>query len=798
MRDGTKYRCQRVCKLRVAGLIYLITLFSWLASLQAQTPLPNPDLLRKCPYDIIFVLDESGSIVGQQPGTTYISPQIRNGSSALINSLNGTSSRVAVVEFNSTARRAVIGGSVAYQTIDNAYVAAFNNYINPDNNNTPDAARYDPEDYSLSQYWTNWEDALTQVQIINSTEDTADLVIFFTDGMPTAYIDASGNVVQPAVTQQALLDATGAANVVKTQGSHIFVVGIPNPNLPEANVQVISDTDKYPVPEPDFLKGDYSVSTPATLEQDLAGLVLALITDSTEASFEYEILPWSNNCDSFFVQFTNTSTGASSYYWDFGDSIYSTDTSLIHLFNSGGPFVVMLAAHHSGPCGVNDTLYDTLNFTLHLDTLRTYFNYSYTPDCDSLLVQFNGSPSDSAAFFWDFGNGQTATGSNTSTVYLTPATYYITMTATPTVPCYEGNTAWDTITFNPIFYNSVAAFDTHLIYKNDCDTFVVKFTNLSYGGTSYFWDFGNGITSADTNAIISFASGNYDVTLQVNDSRNCWISDTAIVPLAFSSVVTRPDADFDYAITPSCEVVELSLSNHSSGTEKFVWRINGFIFSTDVSPNSPMIYYKADTLAVELIAEGINNCAVDDTVSEEIILPSPFGFALADFDFKPIRPEVDEVIQFYNLSQRAEPSLYRWDFGDGTESAEVSPKHSYSQEGEYEICLSADNGHNCPSSACKDVPVVLTAYADLPTAFTPNGDDNNDVFKVRWKNVIKMHLRIFNRWGELVFESRDPNIGWDGTYKGEPQEMEVYDWLLNAAFKNGREIFRKGNVTLLR
>jgi len=61
-----------------------------------------------------------------------------------------------------------------------------------------------------------------------------------------------------------------------------------------------------------------------------------------------------------------------------------------------------------------------------------------------------------------------------------------------------------------------------------------------------------------------------------------------------------------------------------------------------------------------------------------------------------------------------------------------------------------------------------------------------------------MHLRIFNRWGELVFESRDPNIGWDGTYKGEPQEMEVYDWLLNAAFKNGREIFRKGNVTLLR
>jgi gliding motility-associated-like protein len=62
-----------------------------------------------------------------------------------------------------------------------------------------------------------------------------------------------------------------------------------------------------------------------------------------------------------------------------------------------------------------------------------------------------------------------------------------------------------------------------------------------------------------------------------------------------------------------------------------------------------------------------------------------------------------------------------------------------------------------------------------------------------------MEFRIYNRWGELVFESHSLDVGWDGTYKGSPQEMEVYTYTLKAKFKNGVETaLRKGNITLIR
>jgi gliding motility-associated-like protein len=86
----------------------------------------------------------------------------------------------------------------------------------------------------------------------------------------------------------------------------------------------------------------------------------------------------------------------------------------------------------------------------------------------------------------------------------------------------------------------------------------------------------------------------------------------------------------------------------------------------------------------------------------------------------------------------------------------------------------------------------------VPTAFSPNGDGANDVLYVRGAAVKTVDFRVYNRFGEMVFETTDMDIGWDGTYKGKPQEMEAYAWTLDATFIDDSFVSQKGNVTLLR
>jgi gliding motility-associated-like protein len=86
----------------------------------------------------------------------------------------------------------------------------------------------------------------------------------------------------------------------------------------------------------------------------------------------------------------------------------------------------------------------------------------------------------------------------------------------------------------------------------------------------------------------------------------------------------------------------------------------------------------------------------------------------------------------------------------------------------------------------------------VPNAFSPNGDGLNDVVKVEGKGIVELEFRIFNRWGLEVFYSSDSKVGWDGIYKGEPQEMEVYTYFAKAKFITGQPALLKFNITLLR
>ncbi|NSW45331.1 MAG: gliding motility-associated C-terminal domain-containing protein [Bacteroidales bacterium] len=116
-----------------------------------------------------------------------------------------------------------------------------------------------------------------------------------------------------------------------------------------------------------------------------------------------------------------------------------------------------------------------------------------------------------------------------------------------------------------------------------------------------------------------------------------------------------------------------------------------------------------------------------------------------------------------------------------------------------EYCVEGINTFGCSDTAC----VVVTVDKEcgetfVPSAFSPNGDGNNDILYVRGKCIKSMNFTIFNRWGEKVFESYDPDNGWDGTFRGKELDTGVFVYVLKAEYYNGVIINQKGNITLVR
>ncbi len=116
-------------------------------------------------------------------------------------------------------------------------------------------------------------------------------------------------------------------------------------------------------------------------------------------------------------------------------------------------------------------------------------------------------------------------------------------------------------------------------------------------------------------------------------------------------------------------------------------------------------------------------------------------------------------------------------------------------KGKYQVI--AANHYGCTAETTAEVPYDCS-LADLPNAFSPNGDGKNDILYVRGYNIDKMDFRIYNRWGQIVFETHDPNIGWDGKYKGDDAPIEAYAFVLSIVFKSGDIFQKQGNITLIR
>ena len=229
-----------------------------------------------------------------------------------------------------------------------------------------------------------------------------------------------------------------------------------------------------------------------------------------------------------------------------------------------------------------------------------------------------------------------------------------------------------------------------------------------------------------------------------------------------------------------------------------IWNFgNGNTSTSCTNPSS--IYNASGCYDVSLSVTSISGCQNTVTYNSLVcVVDNP----VANFTVNSNQiTESNSTIVLTNTSTGA--TNYQWEFGDGYTSSDNSPTHTYQTDtDEYTIILTVENEYGCTDVAIRTIKVEEELIFYVPNAFTPDGDQFNQVFKPVFSggfDPYNYQLILFNRWGEVIFESYNAEFGWDGTYGGQIAQDGVYIWKL--AFKvigvDKREI-HTGHVTLIR
>jgi len=305
--------------------------------------------------------------------------------------------------------------------------------------------------------------------------------------------------------------------------------------------------------------------------------------------------------------------------------------------------------------------------------------------------------------------------------------------------------------------------------------------------TNWDWTFGDGGTSITQDPLHAYpASGSYNATLVVTASNGC--SDTVTYPVEVNPV---PIANFS-PITACADTPVLfdDLSFISSGSiDQWLYDFGNGNSSTDQNPT--YVFNGSGGYPVTLTVTSDLGC-VDDTTINLLIQPSPN----ANFTFVPNPALVLENVYFSDQTTGLNLVDWVWDFGNGEGDNQPDPIHNYDEGGEYEISLIVTDANGCIDTVTKIITIALPPV--LPTGFTPNGDGENDVHIVRGGPFKSVDYKVYNKWGELIFNSLGNHVGWDGTYQGEPAPMGVYTWTFVVTLENGSVIKQSGDVTLIR
>ncbi|WP_198666737.1 gliding motility-associated C-terminal domain-containing protein [Taibaiella helva] len=477
------------------------------------------------------------------------------------------------------------------------------------------------------------------------------------------------------------------------------------------------------------------------------------------------------NIDSTTLALNNPSAGIH-YQW-FRDGVaLPNDTNASLVVRVNGTYHVTAVS----PEGCTDTSEDIL---VKLSFTDVDFNFTIMKGCTEDTVQFNNL-SEPGNYWWSFGDGTTPEDTLASPlhIYQDQDNYVVRLKMKDMDGCVDS-----VVKFVDVQHPLHAAFSAGIDSVCQANGTPIPFTDASVGATGWNWDFGDGATATQQHPTHTYTqAGGHTVRLIINDNLPCY--DTAyhqvyVDSLPFLEFVTDKHSicvGDRVSFTPSFLYTAQELSwDFGDGMH---WKENG---PTSHSFDQPGTYWVKLLATFPVCAEIMKT---DSVVVHALPVVNLGPDSVLCLDGPAIRVG--------DANNAADPTIH-WMWSTGATTPYIEIVHP----GEYSVTASRGD---CGTT--ERIVVNKDCYTDMPNAFTPNGDGNNDYFYPRQllsKGVVSFSMTVVNRWGQKVFETTSINgRGWDGKFNEKDQPMGVYIYQIKAVLKNGRTEEYNGNVTLVR
>ncbi len=306
-----------------------------------------------------------------------------------------------------------------------------------------------------------------------------------------------------------------------------------------------------------------------------------------------------------------------------------------------------------------------------------------------------------------------------------------------------------------------------------CNEVIAKASTPIPAGTVFYWTPSNSMTNPMSQSPTINITENHSYTVYAETPLGCKSDEATINVL----IVDKPKADFTYYPTQGCAPFTVNFTSQSTpAVANLKWDFGN---GTTSSEENPAITYTNDgNYTISLIASVAGgNCSDTLTIVDAI---TPGTYPSADFSYTPEEPSNNEEVTFTALSSENNIESYHWTFGDGFYDSVMNPTHVFHVDDDhyYIVTLQVTSDENCSSTISKAILITDNFNLYVPNAFTPNNDGINDVFNLYITESATYLLTIFDRWGKTIFQTEDPNEGWDGTQRGKKCTPGMYVWNL--------------------